>query len=118
MDTKGNSEAIKLLRRKADQGNASAQFKLGFAYANGEGVPQNHAEAVKWYRKAAEQEHAGAQNNLAVRYDRGEGVPQNYAEAVKWYRKGRRPGQRLCSKQPGGQVRPGRGRTSEITPKP
>jgi len=39
----------------AKQGNAYEQHKLGWMYANGEGVPENDAEVVKWYRKAADQ---------------------------------------------------------------
>ena len=38
----------------------------GFAYANGEGVPENDAEAVKWYRLATDQGHTVAQFNLGV----------------------------------------------------
>ena len=34
---------------------AAEQFKLGIAYARGEGVPQDDGEAAKWYRKAADQ---------------------------------------------------------------
>ena len=39
----------------AEQGNAQAQFNLGWMYANGEGVRQDPVQAVQWYRKAAEQ---------------------------------------------------------------
>jgi TPR repeat protein len=73
-------------RPLAEQGNATAQYNLGFMYNNGEGVPQDDAEAVKWYRLAAEQGNAGAQKNLGVMYQIGKGVPQDDAEAVKWYR--------------------------------
>ena len=45
--------ALELFRPIAEQGNASAQYNLGFMYANGEGVPEDDAEAVKWYRLAA-----------------------------------------------------------------
>ena len=38
-------EETKLL---AEQGLASAQYNLGFMYANGEGVPENDVEAVRW----------------------------------------------------------------------
>jgi TPR repeat protein len=79
--------ALRLLRPLAEQGEASAQFNLGFMYDLGQGVPQDYAEAVKWYRKAADQGNAAAQYNLGLMYDNGHGVPQDYAEAVKWYRK-------------------------------
>ena len=46
------------IRPHADPGNAAAQNKLGFNYANGLGVQQDDDEAVKWFRKSAEQEIA------------------------------------------------------------
>ena len=69
----------------AEQGDADAQFFLGFMYGDGQGVPHDYAEAVKWYRRAAEQDHADAQNNLGVMYDRGRGVSQDYVQAHLWY---------------------------------
>ena len=44
----------------AEQGDADAQFFMGFVYEYGYGVLQDDAEAVKWYRLAAERgdEHA------------------------------------------------------------
>ena len=66
---------------------AQAQYALGWAYANGQGVPQDYEKAIAWYRKAAEQGDASAQNNLGVMYDEGNSVPQDYAQAVAWYRK-------------------------------
>ena len=57
-------EAIKWWRKAADQGDANAQFNLGWAYSNGEGVAKDSEEAAEWFRKAAEQGHAGAQRAL------------------------------------------------------
>ena len=81
------AEAVKWYRMAADQGNASAQFNLGYCYDMGQGVPQDYGEAVKWYRKSADQGYARAQFNLGVCYKQGQGVPLDYGEAVKWYRK-------------------------------
>jgi len=72
-------------RTLAEQGDASAQFNLGVAHLDGEGVPQDYVEAVKWFRKAANQGHADAQYNLGVMYERGVGVPQDSAEAYVWF---------------------------------
>ena len=49
-----------------------AQFNLGYAYRNGEGVEQDYVEAVSWFRLAAEQGNAGAQDNLGYAYRNGE----------------------------------------------
>ena len=73
-------------KKEADAGKAYAQYNLGVMYANGIGVPKDHAEAVKWFRKAADQGDADAQNNLGVMYANGIGMPMDHAEAVKWYR--------------------------------
>lgn len=74
-------------RKMAEGGDAQAQSNLGVMYANGYGVPRDHAEAVKWFRKAAEQGLAYARFNLGVAYYKGEGVAKDYAVAARWYRK-------------------------------
>jgi TPR repeat protein len=70
----------------AEQGDAEAQFDLGWCYDNGQGVAKDYAEAVKWYRKAAAQNYAPAQFNLGYCYANGQGVRKDKEEAVKWYR--------------------------------
>ena len=77
--------ALRLWRPLADQGNAEAQYALGFMYDHGQGVPKNYAGAAKWWRLAADQGNTFAQFNLGALYDDGKGVPQNKAEALKWY---------------------------------
>ena len=47
-----------VIKKAAEQGDASAQNKLGYMYENGRGVPENYDEAMKWYQKAEEQGHA------------------------------------------------------------
>jgi len=69
----------------AEQGNALAQYNLGFMYRNGQGVLQDDAEAVRWYRLAAEQGNAIAQDNLGVMYDTGDGVLQDDVLAHMWF---------------------------------
>lgn len=73
------------LIRKAENGNAEAQFKLGWNYYLGAaGFDENEDEAAKWFLKAAEQGHAEAQNYIGMCYRYGEGVPKNYAKAESW----------------------------------
>ena len=71
----------------AEQGDAEAQYKLGFMYEGSDSVPEDCTEAAKWYRKAAEQGHVEAQYSLGFAYYSGEGVPKDYAESAKWFRK-------------------------------
>jgi len=47
--------ALRIMRELADQGNANAQYNLGFMYRKGQGVPQDYATAARWYHKAADQ---------------------------------------------------------------
>ena len=43
-----DKKAVHWYRKAAEQGYAEAQFNLGLAYDNGEGVEQNFEEAVAW----------------------------------------------------------------------
>ena len=58
------TEAVKWLRKAAEQGHAVGQYILGVCYFNGQGVAEDYTEAVKWLRKAAEQGHEEAQEQL------------------------------------------------------
>jgi TPR repeat protein len=73
--------------RAGEQGDAEAQFCLGWAYEEDWFGTIDSQEALKWYRKAAEGGHPDAQVELGRRYEEGEGVEKNYALAAKWYRK-------------------------------
>jgi TPR repeat protein len=74
--------ALEEWRPLAQQGDASAQYNLGWMYEFGKGVPQDYAEAAEWYRLAAEQGHETAQFNLGIRYSN----LMDYSESVRWYR--------------------------------
>jgi TPR repeat protein len=83
---------ISELQKRADSGDAAAQFALGKAYVSGDGVPQRTDQAAIWYRKAAEQGNANAQNALGVLYWLADGVEKDKNQAVQWYRKAARQG--------------------------
>jgi TPR repeat protein len=84
--SKDYARALAIFRPLAEQGDALAQYSLGYMYAKGQGVTEDDAEALKWYRRSAEQGNAFGQANLGHMYDDGEGVAEDDAEAVKWYR--------------------------------
>jgi len=84
--TRNTSDALTDLIAKANQGNAEAQNRLGYCYAEAQGVTQNYEEAVKWWLKAAEQGNADAQYNLGQFSHFGLGMEKNLTEALKWYR--------------------------------
>jgi len=89
------TDDIAALRAKAEQGDAEAQYNLGYAYHFGKGVSLDLGNALKWYRKSAAQGFAKAQNALGEAYRDGTGFPKtngglptkNWVEAVKWWRK-------------------------------
>ena len=52
------------LLAKAEQGDATAQYWLGWCYEYGQGVAKDEKKAVEWYTKAAERGFAAAQDRL------------------------------------------------------
>ena len=80
-------EAVKWVRKAAEQGFARAQYDLGLMYQFGRGVERSNEKAVEWYLKAAEQGYADAQYHLGVMYENGIGVEQSYEKAAGWYLK-------------------------------
>ena len=84
-------QAYREFKPLADQGNADAQFAIGYMYELG--IPRgvlssifgtpDYDEARKWYRKAAERGSAKARSNLGRMYANGLGVARNDAEAAR-----------------------------------
>ena len=54
------SKAREWYEKAAKQGNADAQFNLGFLYDEGQGVEQSDSDAMRWYGRAAAQGHEQA----------------------------------------------------------
>jgi TPR repeat protein len=96
-----NAEAVRLYRLAAAQGDASAQYNLGYMIEKGYGVAQDTAEAIRWYRLAAEQGHAGAPYRLGCLCEKCDGVAQDTAEAIRWYRLAAEQGNKLAQKRLG-----------------
>ena len=63
-------ESMEAMKRKAESGDAQAQFDLAMIYYEGEGAPSDDIEAVKRF--------LGLNYALA-----GESVGKNYVEAAK-----------------------------------
>lgn len=77
--------ALREWRPLAEQGDPSAQFRLGSLYENGDGVPRDFAKARQWYEKAAAQGDAKAQFYLGIQSAYGEGGPLDLVQAHMWY---------------------------------
>lgn len=57
-------ESAALLTPLAINGDAKAQYALGYLYYYGKGVEQSQAIANNWFRRAAKQGHSKAQQAL------------------------------------------------------
>ncbi|MGO8881815.1 MAG: tetratricopeptide repeat protein, partial [Desulfomonilaceae bacterium] len=102
-------QSLHSLMKAADQGDADAQFSLGWKYYNGQGVPKDQKKAAQWYRRAAQKGHSGAQCNLGVMYDNGTGVAKDETEAVKWFKKAADQGYADAQNNLGAMYQNGRG---------
>jgi GAF domain/PilZ domain len=76
-------DSAEVLRRKAERGDANAQFQLGAQYASIDSK-KNYAQAVKWLTISAENGNVLASATLGAFYWAGRGVPQDYAKAYMW----------------------------------
>jgi TPR repeat protein len=91
-----NRGTFQELQAEAERGNAQAQYALGGAYYNGNGVARNPAQGAQWLLKAAEGGYAPAQCDLGVMYQNGSGLDQSFNDAVKWYRKAAEQGDAMA----------------------
>ena len=76
-----------LSRQAAEQGDAEAQYNLGFMYAEGRGVSKDEAEVgalVPAGRRSGAMPVRSTSSRIM--YADGRGVSKDEAEAVRWYR--------------------------------
>lgn len=57
--------ALHALTQSAEQGDPAAQYQLGVAYANGDGVATDYSQAAHWFAEAAHNGNADARQQLA-----------------------------------------------------
>ena len=86
----------------AEQGDANAQYTLGYLHERGESVERDLRAAVRWFTRAAQQNHTPAQARLGSLYATGKGTPQNDVLAHFWFglvaRTGSKAAKDLCRK--------------------
>ncbi len=88
------------LRKRAEQGDSSAQFGLGLAYQSGWwDFRKNPIKAHKWYVKAAERRHAEAQYKVGFMYEKGIGVPKSNVDAYMWLDLAASQGDKIAAKR-------------------
>ena len=104
----------KEVRKSAEEGNASAQNRLGLLCEAGVGVPQDYRQAKEWFEKSAKQGHAGAQTNLGILYLQGEGAPQSDQMALFWLSQAAEQGDVLAFAKLGWMYAEGRGMLQDL----
>ncbi|VAW63741.1 hypothetical protein MNBD_GAMMA11-1119, partial [hydrothermal vent metagenome] len=77
-----SSEKINNWLKLANNNNADAQFELGIAYQEGNGVTKDLDQARHWYKKAADAGITGAQNNLGCLLIESDSGPEKITEGV------------------------------------
>jgi TPR repeat protein len=82
---KDHVQAVRWLRKAADQSHREAQYELALRFANGEGTIADMTEAARLLGLAANQGHSMAQTELGTLYRHGEGVPKDDMKAVNLY---------------------------------
>lgn len=81
---RNDSAAFGCFLYAAQQGNASAQVDVGYAYEKGVATAADPAEARHWYLAAAQQGNTFAQFTVTQFYKNGIGGPADNAEADRW----------------------------------
>lgn len=85
-------EAMKWLRKAAENGNVDAQYRLHLIYLDksiaeymaGADYDDVLHEVMKWGHKAAENGNMGAQCSLHLAYGLGIGVPMDAVKSLEW----------------------------------
>jgi len=83
---------LEKIKQAAETNEVTAQYFLGCAYAEGNGVATNLTESFKWVKLAAQAGLAIAQRYLGWKYEHGMGIETNTAEAFGWYKKAAQQG--------------------------
>src|ERR1700755_2927692 len=72
--------------RAEDPTDAVAQFRTGYLYERGDGVPKDYNEAMRLYRLSAAQGNPVAAFRIGYLYEKGRGVAQDNTQEMQWYK--------------------------------
>jgi len=83
-----NTDAVRLIRLSANQGQAAAQYRLAKLYENGIGVEKDPSTAMKLLERSAKGGNRIAMHDLGHYYATAVAADQpNIAKAVEWFQK-------------------------------
>lgn len=78
---------VHFLEIAAEKGNSDAQFNLGVAYKNGQGIPECDQTAMDYFLLAAKKNHTKAIWNIGEMYAEGCGVTQSKKTAFIYFQR-------------------------------
>jgi len=78
------TEALPILRKSAELGNAEAQYNYGYFLQNGATGVKNEQEAIKWYEKSSDNGFNDGHYAMMMAYGNGQGVEQNSEKAFQY----------------------------------
>lgn len=87
---------IRILEKRANEGDVYATCKLGFYYATGHFVKKDIKKAIEYYKSAAKKGYSPAMYNLGNIFYEGVDVDKNHKIAFEWYEKGAKLGDTKC----------------------
>jgi hypothetical protein len=80
------AEAYCILKPYAENGDAEAQYNIGWMYLNGYGLAMNDSLALEWWQRASDQGYTDASFSIAMLYSLGEGqVKKDMDKAIDYY---------------------------------
>jgi TPR repeat protein len=85
LDTGQFETALRVVVRRAAQGDGAALYDMAWMYHHGLGVPVDYAKARDLYFESAAAGEALAMNQMGFLYERGLGVRQDLVTAYCWY---------------------------------
>lgn len=98
------AKAYNHFRRAAELNDPRAQWQLGMALIDGEGIASNLPEAYRWVRRSGEAGYILGQVSTAVMLAIGQGVAENDVEARQWYAKAADQGSAHALRSLGGML--------------
>ena len=81
-----DEEALKIIQKRAETGDAKAVYNLGCHYANGSyGLPRDYTKALEFYHRAGELGEALGHHNIGLMHSVCEGVHVDMKKAVHYW---------------------------------
>lgn len=78
------TEALPILKKLAELGNAEAQYNYGYFLQSGTAGVKNEQEAVKWYEKSSDNGFNDGHYAMMMAYGNGQGIEQNSEKAFQY----------------------------------